>query len=108
MLTRKDKDTIKKQLADSLSSEEEVQKIVVFGAFLESNEPNDLDVAVFQNSNESYLPLAVKYRNMTYSLARKLPIDIFPIRPNPEPTSFLAEIEQGEIIYERCNHSRTG
>ncbi len=59
-LTQPGKDNIKRELAVSLRDESEITKIVVFGAFLTTSDPHDLDVAVFQNSDQTYLPLAMK------------------------------------------------
>lgn len=56
------KEYIKSQIRERFSSEQEIQKIVLFGSFINSNNPNDIDIAVFQNSNEKYLSLALKYR----------------------------------------------
>ena len=66
-LSKREKETLKRQVATCLASEPEVRKVVVFGSFLESDNPNDLDIAVFQESDESYLPLALKYRRRTPS-----------------------------------------
>lgn len=99
--TQKIKDTIKQEILQSLKPEKEVKKIIVFGSFLESNNPNDIDVAIFQDSEESYLTLAMKYRRLTRDIARRIPIDIIPIKPDASNSSFLSEIEAGELIYER-------
>jgi predicted nucleotidyltransferase len=95
------KSEIKRQLAERLSREKEVRRIVVFGSFLTDAEPHDLDVAVFQDSDEPYLPLALKYRRATRSIAQRIPLDIFPLRSTPAAGAFLDEIAKGEVIYER-------
>ena len=95
------KDSLKKELIQSLKSEKEIKKIVIFGSFLDSEKPNDIDVAVFQDSKETYLTLALKYRKLIREIIRKIPVDIIPIRANIFESSFLAEIEAGELIYER-------
>jgi predicted nucleotidyltransferase len=100
-LTKKEKEALKRQVAACLASEPEVRKVVVFGSFLESDSPNDLDIAVFQESEESYLPLALKYRRKLAAVAEKIPLDVIPVRPHPAPGSFLREIERGEVVYER-------
>lgn len=92
---------IKRQVAACLGREKEVRKIVIFGSFLTSLEPHDLDVAVFQESDEGYLPLALKYRRLTRSIAHKIPLDIIPLRVTGVFGPFLAEVEKGEVIYER-------
>lgn len=101
LLTEKQKDELKKELVLCLKSDAEVKKIVVFGSFIDSSDPVDLDVAVFQESDEAYLPLAMKYRKKTRALARKIPIDIFPVRSNVKDHTFLSEIDRGEVLYER-------
>lgn len=95
------KDRLKNELKACLSAEKEVKKIILFGSFLNSKNPNDIDVAVFQDSDEPYLTLAMKYRKLTRTIAQQIPLDIIPIRSNAPHTSFLAEIEAGELIYER-------
>ena len=100
-LDHEQKEQLKRDVAACLMGEDEVQRIVVFGSFLTSDEPNDMDVAVFQTSTESYLPLALKYRKRVRPVAKRIPLDIIPVRPNPEPGVFLSEVERGEVIYER-------
>jgi predicted nucleotidyltransferase len=57
--TEKQKDELKNELVTSLSSDENVKRIVIFGSFIKSSDPHDLDVSVFQESNDPYLPLAM-------------------------------------------------
>jgi predicted nucleotidyltransferase len=95
------KNTIKHEIIQSLKPEKEINRIIIFGSFLESNNPHDIDIAIFQDSKESYLSLAMKYRRLTREIAKKIPIDIIPIKSNASDNSFLLEIEAGEIIYER-------
>ena len=95
------KEEIKQQLAACLSREREVRRVVVFGSFLTDPDPHDLDVAVFQDSDEAYLPLALRYRRATRAIARRIPLDIFPVRATGAAGAFLAEIAKGEVIYER-------
>ena len=101
ILTEKQKDELKKELVVCLKSDEEVRKIVVFGSFINSGDPIDLDVAVFQESDEAYLPLAMKYRRKTRAIAKKIPLDIFPVKSNAKNHTFLSEIDRGEVLYER-------
>ena len=100
-LTSQDKENLKKELAITLSEEPEVIKVVVFGSFLSASDPHDLDVAVFQNSDQAYLPLAMKYRKKTRMISRRIPLDIFPLKPGPAGNFMLNEIARGEVIYER-------
>jgi len=95
------KDEIKRQLAACLSREEEVRRVVIFGSFATDPAPHDLDVAVFQDSDEDYLPLALRYRRATRAIARRIPLDIIPVRATGASGPFLDEIAKGEVIYER-------
>jgi len=97
ILTKEQKDELKKELVLCLGSDEKVKKIVVFGSFINSNDPVGLDVAVFQESNEPYLPLSMKYRRKTRSIGDKIPIDIFPVRQGSKDHSFLSEIAQEKL-----------
>jgi predicted nucleotidyltransferase len=101
LLTQQQKNSLKQQLISCLEDEKEVRKIVIFGSFLKSSEPHDLDVAVFQDSSEKYLPLAMKYRKKTRPIARIIPVSIIPLKADASGDGFMDEITQGEVIYER-------
>jgi len=101
MLSVQQKQVLTDQLVESLASEREVCRIVVFGSFLHSDEPHDLDIAVFQDSDEAYLPLALKYRKKTRQIAQIIALDIIPVKAGQKDGLFLDEIEQGKVIYER-------
>lgn len=103
MLTDKQKNLLKQELVASLRPEKEVRRIVIFGSFLSSDDPHDMDIAVFQDSDEKYLPLAMKYRRKTRDIARRIALDIIPLRADAGSEFFMDEIEQGETIYERRN-----
>ncbi|MFA5812374.1 MAG: nucleotidyltransferase domain-containing protein [bacterium] len=100
-LNQETKQKIKRQIVSTLSQEREVQRIVIFGSFLTSPAPHDLDVAVFQESSEGYLALALKYRRLVRDVARLIPLDIIPLKACVTDGAFLAEIEKGEVVYER-------
>jgi uncharacterized protein len=97
----KTKDALKQEIIKCLKLEKEIKKIIIFGSFLDSENPNDIDVAIFQDSSKTYLSLAMKYRRLTRDIARSIPVDIIPIKSNVSDSSFLSEIEAGELIYER-------
>lgn len=101
MVTAKEKQELKNQIVTSLKGEKNIRKVVIFGSFLHSDNPRDIDVAVFQDSSEGYIPLAMKYRKMTRAISKKIPIDIFPIRPDAADSSMLSEIKRGETVYEK-------
>jgi len=101
MMNKELRDHIKRELRKKLSSQKEVNKIIIFGSFVNSMEPRDIDIAVFLDSDEPYLSLAMKYRKLTREISKILPLDIFPIRPEAPEISFFEEIEKGEMIYEK-------
>lgn len=103
MFTEQQKQSLKQQLVSLLETEREVCRIVIFGSFLSSNDPHDIDVAIFQDSDEKYLPLAMKYRRKTRDIARMISLDILPLKAGVQDEVFMDEIEQGEVIYERRN-----
>jgi predicted nucleotidyltransferase len=101
MFTERQKNLLRQELISSLSTEGEVCRIVIFGSFVNSDDPHDLDVAVFQDSDQKYLPLAMKYRRKTRDIAHKIPLDIFPLKAGVHGEAFMDEIDRGEVIYER-------
>ena len=100
MISVRQKELIKNKIKEQLAGQREIEKIVLFGSFVRSNEPNDIDIAVFQTSTKSYLSLALKYRKLLRETAKILPIDVIPLKLNVSGL-FLHEIESGEMIYER-------
>jgi uncharacterized protein len=100
-LTAQEKDRIKKDLVQCLRDEPEVRRVIVFGSFVSGESPNDLDVAVVQDSGESYLPLAMKYRRLTSDIASRIAMDILPVRYGVTGGVLAAEIARGEVVFER-------
>ena len=100
-LSSLEKNNLKKKIADTLKSQKEIDKIIVFGSFLESESPNDIDLAVFQNSTDNYLTLSLRYRKMIREISKRIPVDIIPLRNDKINPFILTEIENGEVIYER-------
>jgi hypothetical protein len=76
-------------------------QIIACPSFLTSADPGDIDIAIFQDSNENYLTLAMKYRKLTRNISSKIPLDIIPVRTTFQDNWFLREINTGEVIYER-------
>jgi len=99
--TDTEKQSIKRTVIAQLKDEPEVQRIVVFGSFLDSLEPNDLDIAIFQTTSERYLPLAMKYRRKLDVLAGRIALDVIPLKDSSPRGVFSDEIAKGEVIYER-------
>lgn len=100
-LQNETREMLKREIVDRLSEFPEVQRVVIFGSFLNSEDPHDIDIAVFQDSDESYYPLAMKYRRKLRTVANKIPIDIIPIFRSSEKGTFMKEILNGEVLYER-------
>ena len=44
-----EKEGIKKEIVHCLQSESEIQKIIIFGSFLEADSPNDIDKLICIN-----------------------------------------------------------
>lgn len=101
VLTQQDKEQLTDELVTRLSAEVEVKKIVVFGSFVDSPDPHDVDVAVFQEGSEGYLPLALRYRRITRQIAQRIPLDIVPVKAGVSGPAFLAEINKGVTLFER-------
>ncbi len=99
-LTTDIKEDIIKFIQSKLLDFSEISKIILFGSFLKSQNPNDIDIAIIQNSKENYLTLALKYRKALRELSKQIPLDIVPIK-NHVHSSFLDEINQGYVIYEK-------
>jgi hypothetical protein len=76
---------------------------VLFGSFLYSDEPNDIDLAIFQNSTENYLTLALKYRKLLRKMISPIPFDLVPIMSSQNNSFTEIELKDGEILYERGN-----
>jgi predicted nucleotidyltransferase len=100
-LSKKGKRQIQRELVDRLKGEPEVRKVVIFGSFPQSDAPNDLDVAIFQDSDETYLPLAMKYRRLLRIVADRIPLDVFPMRSDGPRGWFFDEVERGQVVYDR-------
>jgi len=100
-MDQSEKERIRNEIVHCLKDEPEIIKILVFGSFFTSELPNDIDVAVLQDSNEPYLPLALKYRKKVRRVAKQIPIDIIPLRPGPFQGVMADEISHGIVIYER-------
>jgi len=99
-MTNEYKERIKHELAECLAKADEVRKAIVFGSFLTDADPHDVDVAVFVDEGQRYVPLAIKLRRLVRSVSARLPLDIIPVRPDATG-AMLDEINRGETIYER-------
>jgi uncharacterized protein len=97
------KNQLKNKLVDLLKGQNEIEKIIIFGSFNKSEFPNDLDIAIVQNSSENYLTLALKYRKLVRDVSKEIAIDIFPVLNKTENSFFKNEVESGEVIYARGN-----
>jgi predicted nucleotidyltransferase len=98
-----DKAEVKNKIVDSLKGQKEIERIIIFGSFNKSDFPNDIDIAVVQNSSENYLTLALKYRKLIRSISKEIAVDIFPIIEKNKNSFFENEVASGEVIYARGN-----
>ena len=94
---------IKNRIVDLLKGQSEIEKIIVFGSFNKTEKPNDIDIAVVQNSSENYLTLALRYRKLVRNISREIAVDIFPVIEKTSNSFFYNEISSGEVIYARRN-----
>jgi len=99
-LSKDSKNLYETTIKTSLSKFDEIDSIILFGSFIDSDEPNDIDIAIIQHSEENYLNLSLKYRKMLRELSKQIPLDIVPIKKDTKGI-FLDEINKGKIIYER-------
>ncbi|MDK9718812.1 MAG: nucleotidyltransferase domain-containing protein [Trichlorobacter sp.] len=97
-----DKLQIRQQLQSVFVDDSKVEKIIVFGSFITSDTPHDLDVAVFCNSSDDYLTLALALRKKLRGISSIIPIDLVPIAMPCDPSAqFMQEINKGEVVYEK-------
>ena len=92
---------VKNKIVASLKGQKEIERIIIFGSFNKSDSPNDIDIAVVQNSSENYLTLALKYRKLLRDISKEIAIDIFPILDKNSNNFFSNEVSSGEVIYAR-------
>jgi len=97
------KTLLKNKIIESLKDQKEIEKIIIFGSFNTSDSPNDIDIAVVQNSSESYLSLALRYRKLIRDITKQIAVDIFPVVKKTDNDFFNNEVESGEVIYARGN-----
>lgn len=101
VLDKERKASIKRKITEIIRENEEVHKIVIFGSFNDSPDPNDIDIAVFENARTDYLTLALKYRKQLREISREISIDVIPVGIDVTENSFISELSKGEVIYER-------
>jgi predicted nucleotidyltransferase len=95
------KNKIKNKVLEQLCSDKAIKKIVVFGSFVTSDDPVDMDLAIFSESERDYLTQAMEYRKKLRDIAGQIPIDVIPVKIPHEEVSFMKEINNGEVIYEK-------
>jgi predicted nucleotidyltransferase len=98
-LPEKLKKNLTEEITKSLLAFSEIDKIVLFGSFVKSSTPNDIDIAIFQNSDDNYLTLSMKYRKALRGISSQIPLDVIPVKTGSKGI-FLKEIEKGKVIYE--------
>ena len=96
-----EKDEIQSEIIRSLSAYPSLQKIIVFGSFLSALSPNDIDLAVVDNSGKDYMTLAMDYRKLLVNLAGRIPVDLVPLKSLNSEGYMMREIKKGQVVYER-------
>ncbi len=99
-MTEAKKEAYIRYIKTQLQPFEEIRKIIIFGSFFHSEEPNDIDLAVIQDSQKDFLNLSLKYRKALRELTKKIPVDIVPLKPDFQGV-FAEEIKSGRLIYEK-------
>lgn len=61
-MTPTEKNKIKNKIIEQLSSDKAIRKIVVFGSFVSSDYPEDIELAIFSESDRDYLSQAMEYK----------------------------------------------
>ena len=102
-LTSKEKEKIKSEIINTLSGINDIEKIVLFGSFVKSDKPNDIDIGIYSRSEDNYLTLALTYRKLLRGISKIIPLDIIPLKNNKGVSFFDNELYSGEVIYERRN-----
>ena len=97
LLAYKNKSNFIEIIKEKLSQFSEVNKIILFGSFVNSNHPNDIDIAIIQNSDDNFLTLSLKYRKVLRELSKVIPLDIVPIKQDSKGV-FLEEINKKPIM----------
>jgi predicted nucleotidyltransferase len=100
-LDNEKKHFLKNKIIEIMQQNEEIHKVVIFGSFNESSDPNDIDIAIFENTKIDYLTLALKYRKQLREISNEISIDVIPVRIDAPENSFISELNKGEVIYER-------
>ena len=95
------KKELKSKIVESFKDQKEIERIIVFGSFNQSDSPNDIDIAVVQNSNDNYMTLSLKYRRLIRSITKEIAVDIFPVMAKNRNNFFRNEIASEEVIYAR-------
>jgi len=104
MRLSEDKKTIIKDLiVKNLSDISDISKIIIFGSFIISKQPNDIDIAILDSSGKDYFTLSAIYRKKLRPISEILPIDVIPIvKLEPDNKATIEnDILMGEVIYEK-------
>jgi hypothetical protein len=104
-MNKLDKEKIKNDIVSRLKDFKHLRKIIIFGSFNSAVRPNDIDLALVDDSDHDYLTLACAYRKKLrgikpYIAADVLPVSIRDFESNEEDNFFLDEIRKGALIYE--------
>jgi len=98
-----DKTAVIKQIIKSLNEDNSdlIEKIIIFGSFLNNISPNDIDIAVLSSEKGDYLTKAMLYRKRLRDVSKIIALDVVPINNLQGDSVFIEEIRKGKVIYER-------
>jgi uncharacterized protein len=99
-MSNTDASIIREKIKGIFLFQPDVKKVIIFGSFLQSDEPNDIDLAIFTDSKQGYLEQSLKFRKMLRGVSKIIPVDVFPLKNGNTSDPFLEEILKGEVIYE--------
>ena len=103
-LKKEEKEELKQQIRTFCTRNSAIEKVIIFGSFIHSLTPHDIDLAIISNSSADYLTQAMEYRRLLRPISQIIPIDIIPIKKEAfNNEGFISEIRRGELIYEKRN-----
>lgn len=99
LITKEEKTEIKHLLTEKISGPE-VKQLILFGSFVESNNLNEINIAIISEENLDYISKVKKYRQKIKDLSKKIPVQIFPLLKS-ENSYLHDKIKHGITLYSR-------
>lgn len=99
LITNEEKNKITDMIAEKISGPE-VKKLILFGSFVESANPNEINLAIISEENLDYISKVAKYRKKIKDLSKKIPVQIFPLLSS-EKIYLHDKIKHGVTLYSK-------